>query len=123
MGNTASPLIYAPAWGGQRAGGSQLSDVGDYGSRGGDDVWGVEAGAAVGWGWSLQTKVCLWQPWCIQHAPFTTCGGRDLWGPGVLPSPVLTEYGPGPCTCSREYCRPYLGTECAELLSLNIRGL
>lgn len=52
-----------------------------------------------------------------------TCGGWDLWGPGVLPSPVLTEYGPGPCTCSREYCRPYLGTECAELLSLNIRGL
>lgn len=36
---------------------------------------------------------------------------------------MLTEYGPGPWTCSREYCRPYLGTECAELLSLNIRGL
>lgn len=54
---TAPPfLVHAAAGGGQGAAGGQLSDVGDDGSGAGNSVWGVEAGAAVGWGWSLPAK-------------------------------------------------------------------
>lgn len=55
-GQEAPPLIYAPAWGCQRAGRSQFSDIGDYGSRAGDSIRGVKARAAVGWRWSLQLE-------------------------------------------------------------------
>lgn len=50
------PLICVPPWRGQGAAGRQLSDVRDDGSGGGNSIWGVEAGAAVGRGWSLPSK-------------------------------------------------------------------
>lgn len=82
------PLIYASAWGGQRAAGGQLGDVGDDGSGVGDGVWGVEAGAAVGRGGSLPSKggdLCGRRCSMCLPRPGQSCRAR------LLPRPALTE--------------------------------